>query len=425
MTRAVVNNADDRAHWMAIFGRAPWLILVVGVVIALTVTAVLMWALMAPSLTEVMTLVVTLAVTSVISLGLGYLLYRRGWPRFSSLTLTLVVSYIWAALLTLFNVWIMQRRMFFSDHDLALSGVLLLFAAIIATAYGLFVSASVTDGLRRLAGSADALAAGDLGARVPVRGRDEVARVGQSFNQMAERLQAAADRQQELDTLRRNLIAWTSHDLRTPLTSIRVRTEALADGLVADPAERQRYYQAIRADVMALNTLIDDLFELAQLDAGGLQFDMQPHALSDLISDLLESFRAVAEQRGVKLTGQVAAGVDPATLNGGKISRVLGNLFGNAIRHTPPGGVVQVHAKRTPEGVVVVVEDEGPGFPAADLPHVFEQFYRGELARSRATGGAGLGLAIARGIIEAHGGRIWAENRETGGARVGFLLPRA
>lgn len=405
------------------FGRAPWRILMVGGLIALGVAAVLMYALMSPPMEEITSLVTTLAITALISLGIAYIVYRRRWARFSSLRLTLLGTYIWAAVLTLFNVWVMQRQMFVSEHDLILSGVLLLFAAIIATTFGLFVSASVTDSLHQLALTADALAAGDLSARITVVGRDEVARVADSFNQMADRLQAAADQQQELDTLRRNLIAWTSHDLRTPLTSIRVRVEALDDGLVEDPAEIQRYFQNIRADVMALNTLIDDLFELAQLEAGGLNLELSPHSLGDLISDCLESFQPLAKQKDIELTGAVAEKVDPVMLHAGKISRVLGNLVGNALRHTSAGGTVHVAARRLDEGVVVTIEDSGSGFKTADLPHLFEQFYRGEQARSRSTGGAGLGLAISRGIIEAHGGRIWAENRPEGGARVTFALP--
>lgn len=407
------------------FSRAPWRILLVGGVIALGVAAVLMWVLMAPPMEEITSLVTTLAITSLISLGIAYIVYRRRWARFSSLRLTLLGTYVWAAVLALFNVWVMQRQMFVSEHDLILSGVLLLFAAIIATTFGLFVSASVTDSLRQLALTADALAAGDLSARITVVGRDEVARVADSFNQMAAQLQAAAAQQQELDTLRRNLIAWTSHDLRTPLTSIRVRVEALNDGLVDDPAEVRRYFQNIRADVMALNTLIDDLFELAQLEAGGIKLELSAHSLRDLVSDCLESFQALAEQRQIELTGDVATDVDPVWLHAGKISRVLSNLVSNALRHTPVGGTVHLAVRRIAEEAIVSVEDNGSGFKTADLPHLFEQFYRGEQARSRATGGAGLGLAISRGIVEAHGGRIWAENRAEGGARIVFTLPIA
>lgn len=405
------------------FGRTHWRILAIGVSLALVVAAALFYALMAPSLDDLARVVITLAVTSVFSAGLGYGLYRRGWVRSSSLMLTLTATYLWAAVVTLIPVWIMQRQMFFSEHDLILSGVLLLFAAIIATTIGLFVAASVTDGLRQLADAADILAAGDLSARVPVSGRDEVARLSDSFNEMADRLQATANQQRELETLRRNLIAWTSHDLRTPLTSIRARVEALNDGLVTDPEHVQRYFGAIRTDVLALNTLIDDLFEMAQLDAGGLTLELSPASLSDLISDCLESFHSLAEQRGIALSGDVDRAIDPVTMNAGKVGRVLNNLIENALGHTSAGGRVAIQVRRATEGVIVSVEDSGPGFTAADLPHVFEQFYRGEQARTRATGSSGLGLAIARGIIHAHRGRIWAENIATGGARVSFLLP--
>lgn len=421
MTQPALALENSRvAAW---FREAPWRILVIGVVLALAVAGLLLWGLMAPPLQDVATLVGTLAVTSVLSVGLGYWLYRRGWARSSSLMITLIASYIWAAVLTLFNVWVMQRQMFFSEHDLILSGVLLLFAAIIATSYGLFVAASVTDGLRQLADTADRLAAGDLTARVPVHGRDEVARVSQSFNDMATQLQAAADERQALDALRRNLIAWTSHDLRTPLTSIQVRVEALYDGMVIDPESVARYYQNIRGDVHALSALIDDLFELAQLDAGGLQLAIAPASLNDLISDCLESFQPVAEQRGITLEGTVGGNVDPVMMSTEKIARVFNNLCSNALSHTPSGGTVHVRAERIQDGVAVTIEDTGPGFAPGDLPRVFEQFFRGEPARTRSTGGAGLGLAIAQGIIEAHGGKITAANRPGGGARISFTLP--
>lgn len=407
------------------FGRAPWRILIVGVALALGVATALFYGLMAPGPGDLALLAATLGVASGLAVGLGYLLYRRGWARSSSLMITLLATYLWAGLVTLLPVWLLQRQMFFNEHDLALSGVLLLFAAIVATAYGLFVAASLTEGLRQTAAAADRLAAGDPAARVPVIGRDEVAHLGESFNAMADQLQAAADRRREAEMLRRNLVAWTSHDLRTPLTAIRVRVEALYDGLVSEPAETRRYIAAMRADVMALDSLLDDLFELAQLDAGGPPAARTPHAPAELLADCLERFAPVAEQRGVALMGQVGTDLPPVAVQPGKIERVLGNLVGNALRHTPPGGRVIVGAHTAPEGVIFDVADSGPGFSPSDLAHGFEQFYRGEAARSRSTGGAGLGLAIARGLVAAHGGQIWAENRAEGGARVSFLLPPA
>jgi signal transduction histidine kinase len=398
----------------------------VGILAALGVAVILMRALMQAPLQDITTLIFWLSLTSIFSLFVGYLLYRRGLTRSPSLNLTLIMTYAWAAILTLINVWIMSERMFFNkEHDLVLSGVLLLFAAIIATTFGVFVAASVTDSLNQLAATAQQIATGRLDARAVVNGRDEVAQVATAFNNMAAQLQQAAQDREQLEQMRRDLIAWTSHDLRTPLTSIRAMIEALHDGVVADPQMVQRYYRTMRADIIALNNLIDDLFELAQLDAGGLPMEFSAHALTDLVSDMLESFQALAQQRGVALTGTMAADVDPVTMNAAKIGRVLANLIGNALRYTPAGGTVQVTAVRLTGGVQVTVQDSGPGFAAADLPRVFEQFYRGEQARSRTTGGGGLGLAIARGIVLAHNGRIWAINRPEGGAEVAFFLPDA
>jgi signal transduction histidine kinase len=314
--------------------------------------------------------------------------------------------------------------MFVSSHDLTLASILLVFAAIIATTFGFFVSASVTDGLRNLAEVANRLANGDLAARVELTGRDEISQVAKSFNDMAAKLQEMEEERYAIDKLRRDLIAWTSHDLRTPLTSIRVMVEALNDGLVSDEEMRKRYFQTIQAEVVSLNNLIDDLFELAQLDAGGLSFEMETHSLSDLISDTIESFQPIARKKDVTLNGEVGRELDPVIMNASRIERVLTNLVSNALNYAPPGGYVRLKAERIQSGVKVTIEDNGPGFADdEDLPFVFEEFYRGEQARSRATGGSGLGLAIANGIIDAHKGEIWAKNLNNGGAIVGFVLP--
>jgi signal transduction histidine kinase len=289
--------------------------------------------------------------------------------------------------------------------------------------FGVFVAAKVTGDLRQLSKVARRLAEGDLSARAEIDGRDEVSQVATAFNEMANRLQIASDQREEVEKLRRDLIAWTSHDLRTPLTSIRVMIEALNDGLVEDEETRVRYYRTIRGEIVALNNLIDDLFELAQLDAGGIELKLDMQSLSDIISDTLESFRPIAERRDIKLSGTVEGEVDPVLMNAPKISRVLYNLVDNAIQHSPDEGEVLLEVTRIETAVRVQVKDCGPGFSQDELPRVFERFYRGETARSRAKGGAGLGLAIASGIVEAHGGRIWAGNREGKGALVGFELP--
>jgi signal transduction histidine kinase len=169
--------------------------------------------------------------------------------------------------------------------------------------------------------------------------------------------------------------------------------------------------------------LIDDLFQMAQLDTGGIPLDRAASSLSDLISDTLESFSELALRQGVKLEGSVDGDVDPVMMDTQRIGRVLNNLIGNALRHTPALGQVNVRARRTALGVEVSVSDTGEGIRAEDLPHVFESFYRGEKSRSRSTGGAGLGLAISRGIVQAHGGEINVQSKAGHGSQFTFFLP--
>jgi len=365
-----------------------------------------------------------LTITALISAAAGYAAYRVGLlTRAPRLSWTLLAGYVLAGLLTLLNVMFAARLMFASPHDLALAAILLIFAGGIAMSVGYFAAAAVTDRIAAISRGAEAVAAGNLDTRVPAVGNDEVAALARAFNTMATQLQAAQQQQQELAAVRRDLIAWAGHDLRTPLASVRAIVEALADGVVEDPNTVQRYLRTAQRDILSLSALIDDLFELSQLDAGGLQLAQQPNSLADLVSDTIESFSALAAQRQVTLTGEVAARVDPVVLDGGKIGRVLANLVGNALRHTPPGGAVRIEVSRPGDEVLVCVCDTGEGIPPADLPHVFERFYRGEKSRNRATGGAGLGLAIAKGIVEAHGGRIWAESTTGAGACFNFVLP--
>ena len=235
--------------------------------------------------------------------------------------------------------------------------------------------------------------------------------------------QPNSKRRQELDTLRRNLIAWVGHDLRTPLASIRAIVEALTDGLVEDPDTVERYLRTALREIKSLSVLIDDLFQLAQLEAGGLRLELCPNSLSDLVSDTLESFSELAARQGVTLEGSADPAGDPVIMDVQRIGRALANLLANALQYTAAGDRVQVRTSKTTEGVLVEVCDTGEGIATDDLPHVFERFYRGEKSRSRATGGAGLGLAIAKGIVEAHGGRIGVESTLGEATRFFFTVP--
>jgi signal transduction histidine kinase len=260
--------------------------------------------------------------------------------------------------------------------------------------------------------------------RIDVQGRDELADLSVAFNRMAAQLESSARQQQELDKLRRDLIAGASHDLRTPLTSMRVVVEALADDIIADQDSRRRYLASLQADIASLSKMIDELFELAQIDAGGLKLDRLPASLRDLVSDVLMRLRPLAEAHQVSLDGAVDPQVDPVVLDVAKMERVLVNLIDNALRHTPAGGRVDVKVDRVDGQARLRIRDTGLGIAPADLPYVFDRFYRGDQSRSRATGGAGLGLAIAKGIVEAHQGTITAQSEVNHGTTFEITLPR-
>ena len=405
---------------------APHLRFVGGVVLTLLIALAFFFLLLRPPMGELRLMALFLAATALLSVAAGYVAYRYGWlHRSPRISWVLLGGYALASLLTFLNVWVTARLMFASQHDLLLATVLLLFAGGIAVSVGYFLSAALTDRIVALDRAARALARSKLDVRVPVTGSDEMASLARSFNDMASQLQAAAAKQRELDALRRNLIAWAGHDLRTPRASIQAIVEALADGLVEDPETEERYLRTAQREIRSLSLLIDDLFELAQLEAGGLPLDLGPAALSDLISDTIESFSELAARGGLTLEGSVGPGIDPVTLDARLIERVLSNLVGNALRHTPPGGRIEILARQLDGGVGVEVRDTGEGIEAEDLPYVFERFYRGEKSRSRATGGAGLGLAIARSIVEAHGGAMAVDSAPGEGTRFTFTLPTA
>jgi signal transduction histidine kinase len=374
---------------------------------------------------EIWLMAVFLSITAILSALASYAAYKLGWfYRSPTIRWSLILGYVLASLLTFVNVWMTARLMFASQHDLILATILLGFASGIAIAIGIFISTALTDRVRELDQAAQSIASGNLDTRISYEGQDEIADLSKSFNQMADQLQVAANKQKETERLRRDLIAWVSHDLQTPLTSIRAILEALADGIVDDPATIQRYLRTAQKDVASLSLLIDDLFQLAQLDAGGLQLEVAANSITDLVSDTLESFSTVAAKKDIELVGKVEPGVDPVWMDAQRIGRVLNNLVGNAVRYTPSRGRVEVEVTRENNHIFVRVKDTGEGIPPEDIQLIFDRFYRGEKSRNRATGGAGLGLAIARGIVEAHGGEIGVTSSPESGTCFSFTLPR-
>ena len=321
------------------------------------------------------------------------------------------------------------RAMFISGHDLSLLLTMLTFAAALSVGFALLYAMPLSSRIQRVRAGTERIAGGQLGSEVRVEGHDEVAGLADDFNRMARALEDAAEREREMEQARRDLVAAVSHDLRTPLASTRALIEALADGVAADPQTESRYLSSASRELAHLSRLVEDLFELARIDAGMLQLTLEEASLHDLISDTISSFQPQAEQQGVRLEGEVVGEVDPVLANPPRLQRVLHNLVSNALRHTPADGAVTLRATREGEEAQVEVSDTGEGIAAEDLPHVFERSFRGEQSRTRAerddAPGAGLGLAIARGLVEAHGGTMDVESDLGHGSRFRFTLKRA
>jgi signal transduction histidine kinase len=373
-------------------------------------------------------LLLLMGVSGSVSIIVACIIYKSGLvARLFSLRAAFLLVTLLSMGLVFLNIWFLAWEMFIEYHDLNLNTVLLLFAGGTAVGCVYFIAHALTERITVLMRGAESLAAGDLSTRVSVRGNDELAALAVAFNTMSARMQEAADQKAMLEQARRDLIAWASHDLRTPLASLRLVVDALADGMVEDDETRQRYLATAQKEIANLNDLINDLFELSQLDTGHIDLRREHTSLSDLLSDTLSALRALAERRGVQLEGEVSPAIDPVEIDAEKIQRVLYNLITNAIRHTPAGGQVMVTAELVGDVVRVTVRDSGEGIQSEDLPHIFERFYRGGRARTRdrdGQRGAGLGLAIARGLVEAHDGSIAVESAPGRGAAFTVTLPR-
>jgi signal transduction histidine kinase len=310
------------------------------------------------------------------------------------------------------------------SHILTLGLRGLLLSLIAAGVIGLIALALVTRKLRRLTRTALAFKEGDYSQRVTIVSQDEIDDLGQAFNAMADTLAGHVEELQRTDSLRRELIANVSHDLRTPLASMQgyLETVLMKDtNLTAE--ERRNYLEVIFGSAERLSTLIQELFELSKLEAKQTQPHVEPFSLAELVNDLLQKCAPMAAKRGVRLHSRFDRNAAWVSADIGMMERVMQNLLDNALAHTPAGGEVWVILEPQGRTVRVLCEDTGEGIPETDLPFVFDRFYR---ARTKGrTGGAGLGLAIVKGILDAHGASIAVESRVGAGTRFAFALPLA
>ncbi len=296
----------------------------------------------------------------------------------------------------------------------------LLWAGLVAGGGGLLLvtmmSSSALAPVRTLTGAARRLGRGDLSQRVPVQREDEVGELARTFNTMAEGMERA-------ETQRRNLVADVAHELRSPLTNIQGTIEAMRDGLM-DRGDSS--LDMLHEQTLHLSHLVDDLGLLAMAEAGDLRLDVRPDSMEEAARRSVEAFRARAESKGVGLTVESAGDLPMVLMDRQRTQQIIGNLLDNAIRHTPEGGRVSVHIARTEAGAVsVAVRDTGAGISEDDLPVIFERLHRLDPSRTRATGGAGLGLTIAKRLVEAQGGTISVDSKMGRGSTFTLELPAA
>jgi signal transduction histidine kinase len=269
------------------------------------------------------------------------------------------------------------------------------------------------------------LCAGDYDAAVQVQGRDEAAQLGERINQLAARLRAAEEDRAALERERRELTVAASHDLRTPLASLQAMVDALDDGIVEDPGEVRRYYASMAKEIDRLGRMVDELFQLAQIDSNALRLNLRPIRVQEIAVEVTDSMQAEAARRGIGLTLEVAGSPPSVAADGDRIERALTNLVRNALEHTPKGGRVMVNVRDGRGGVAASVRDSGEGIDAAHLPRIWDRFYRADPSRTRGekSGGAGLGLAIVRGVVEAHGGTVDVQSQPGAGSCFTICLP--
>ena len=313
--------------------------------------------------------------------------------------------------------------MFVSDQDAVMICVITVFAGVVAVRAAQLLGSGLLADVDRVRAGLDAVADGRRDVRMQTSGRDELAKLAAAADAMVARLAAEESRRATAERARRDLVAAASHDLRTPIASLRLMADAIGDNLV-DGHTRRRYHRTMQTNIEALSGLIDDLFELSSLEAGEITWSMKHVQLAELIDETVAAMTPQAQAKRIAVRAELHQPLAPTRADPEKLQRVLFNLIQNAIRHTPADGSVTVRAEDSPAGVEIQVADTGHGIDTEERSRVFEAFYRAGPDKSRSTPGAGLGLAISRSIIEAHGGRIWLEN-EGPGTKISFTLPLA
>ena len=410
---------------------ARWLALTA---LAAALTALGLILLLRPSPSDAVQIAIYLALSGIISVALGQgALWLADAARVGGVWLRLLLPPAITIPVIAVNVLLVSWMMFIASEDARMLLGFLLFGVALALMLSFSIASEMKRAIMRIETGARRIAAGEYAYRIGEEafgGAEELARLARWFNTMAQSVQRAFEQRQIAEDERRQVVTAVSHDLRTPLASVRAMIEAIDDGVVSDEATVRRYQHAIHTEIRRLSALMDDFFELSRLESGAFTLRRERLALDDLLSDALEVTQTQAERKGVRLVGQVQGALPLVAVDARQLSRALANLLQNALRYTGAGDAILLCASAVIDEVGsrwarIAVVDSGAGIAAADLPHIFERTYRGEASRARghadqmdqtdraegaskAAIGAGLGLTIARGIVEAHGGSISA-----------------
>ncbi len=298
--------------------------------------------------------------------------------------------------------------------------------AIIAALFGLWFARRFTRPLEALTAAAEHMKRGNYGQRAPtVNTQDELGTLSQTFNEMADKIESDMNELRRQDQVRRELIANIAHDLATPLTAIQGFSEALADNVITDPDARQETAQRIGREVQRLRRMVADVRQMTMMESGQIKLDLAPLNLQSLVDETLLVVEPECEQMHISVHNDFSTTTPLVLADSDRITQVLLNLLDNARHYTSSGGTIRI-GERVEQGMVIVtVSDTGIGIDPTDLPHIFERFYRADRSRASHTGGSGLGLSIVKAIVNAHGGRVWAESNPGHGTRISFTLPLA
>jgi len=366
--------------------------------------------------------VAELALLMLVAIAVSALATAVAMPRLSraSLRVRLVSIAAFATLIGFANLVVLSLLMLVDTHVATVLAVLLVYSTAAAVGAALATARTTTDALAKVADTARRLAAGDLEARTgAVAAGAEIDSLAQSLDDMAARLASSLERERAAEAQRRSLVTAVSHDLRTPLSGLRAMIEAIEDGIVEDPATIRRYVHEMGSSVDSLVALVDDLFELVQLDAGAIQAETQRARVGEVVNSALAACEAQASTKGLVVQARIDGAAEiPCSP---RLTRVVQNLVQNAIRHTPSDGTVVVEASHRERELELAVIDTGDGIEGPALDRVFDPFWRGDSAR--ASDGSGLGLALAKRIVEALGGSIAVESESARGSRFAVLVP--